>query len=302
MAAYAADLGARGGDTANAARIRAHLPDTLAEKTVATLAAHDFKPWRVALAKARLSPAAVNRANSCLRACLNLAAAQDERIVNVRAWERAIASIPDVTKSRNVILSEPDIRSIVAAAYRINAEFGLLVEVAAVTGARVSQLARLEVRDVQAARNDPRLMMPSSRKGKGQEQIDRGPVPIPPSLAARLHAGADGRPDAAPLLIKPSGEPWKKSDHTRLFRRAVASAGLDPTITIYALRHSSITRHLLAGTPIRLAAVLHDTSVHMIERTYSRHIADHSDTLSRRALLDIAEPAGANVVPLMVRP
>jgi hypothetical protein len=39
----------------------------------------------------------------------------------------------------------------------------------------------------------------------------------------------------------------------------------------------------------------------MIEKTYSRHIADHSDTIARRALLDLSEPADANVVTL-VRP
>jgi hypothetical protein len=69
-------------------------------------------------------------------------------------------------------------------------------------------------------------------------------------------------------------------------------------VTIYALRHSSITRQLLAGVPTRLVAALHDTSIKMIEHTYNRHIADHSDTIARRALLDLSAPAGANVVPL----
>ena len=55
-------------------------------------------------------------------------------------------------------------------------------------------------------------------------------------------------------------------------------AGLDPAeVTIYALRHSSIVRQLLANTPIRVVATLHDTSVVMIERTYSKFITDHSD-------------------------
>ena len=304
VGAYEADLKTRGGDVANAARIRAHLPDALAGKTVATLAARDFKSWRTALTKASLSPAAINRANSCLKACLNFTAGQDERIVNVRAWEKGLANIPDATESRNVILGEPDIRSIIAAAYQIGPDFGLLVELAAVTGARVSQLARLEKRDVQADRNDPRLMMPSSRKGRGRKRIERRPVPIPASLAARLRELGNHRADNTPLLTKPSGEPWRKSDHHRLFARAVRHAGLNDArdVTIYALRHSSITRQLLAGTPIRIVAVLHDTSVAMIERTYSRHISDVSDTLARRALLDIAEPAAANVVPLLVRP
>jgi len=46
-------------------------------------------------------------------------------------------------------------------------------------------------------------------------------------------------------------------------------------------------------------ASLHDTSVKMIERSYSRHIAEHTDALARRALLDTSRPcAAANVVPL----
>ena len=65
--------------------------------------------------------------------------------------------------------------------------------------------------------------------------------------------------------------------------------GLDPAeVTIYALRHSSIVRQLLAGVPVRIVAAGHDTSVVMIERTYSRYIGDHSDALARGAMLDMA--------------
>jgi hypothetical protein len=102
----------------------------------------------------------------------------------------------------------------------------LLIEVAAVTGARVSQLAQLQVQDVQADREAPRLMMPSSRKGRGKKVMQRRPVPI------------------------------------------------------------------------RVVAVNHDTSIAMLERTYSRHISDHADALARAALLDIADDKAGNVVPL----
>jgi site-specific recombinase XerD len=61
------------------------------------------------------------------------------------------------------------------------------------------------------------------------------------------------------LLAKPSGNNWKKSDQTRPFRKAAKRAGLDPyEVTMYALRHSSITRALKAGVPIRIVAALHD--------------------------------------------
>jgi integrase len=93
-----------------------------------------------------LAPATVNRTAAALKAALNLAAEHDDRIANRRAWETGLASIPDAEQSRNVILPENTIRLIIAAAYRDSPEFGLLIEVAAVTGARVSQLANLENR------------------------------------------------------------------------------------------------------------------------------------------------------------
>jgi hypothetical protein len=348
---YESDLKRRGADPGNADRVLTHLPDSLAAKTVALLASRDFQTWSDVLGEEELSAASINRVNSCFQAALNLAAAQDERIVNQRAWKKALASIPDATTARNVILPEAVIRGIIGSSYQVSPKFGLLVEVTATTGARPSQLGRVETRDLQADRLDPRLMMPSSRKGRGRKRIERRPVPIPADLATRLLAETSGRPEDAPLLTKPSGGAWKKSDHSRLFERAIKnyrrsqhaqivlrwapdlSAGVvagtlplesayvtaiermtaanDTTastdteidwerVTIYALRHSNIVRALLANVPIRVVAANHDTSVAQLERTYSRFIADHSDTLSRRALFDIAgEATGENVVSLI---
>ena len=213
-----------------------------------------------------------------------------------------------------MILPETAVRTIIGKANEHSVEFGLLVEVAAVTGARMSQLARLEVQDLQDGRTDPRLMMPGSRKGRGKKKIARRPVPIPVGLATKLRGIVKDRPLDAALLIKPapeaqnaSGEesaallpmPWKKSDHSRRFARTVEATGLDPNeVTINALRHSSIVRQLLAGVPLRVVAVNHDTSVVMIERTYSRHIGDHADALARGALLDTTVAPAGNVQPI----
>jgi hypothetical protein len=141
-------------------------------------------------------------------------------------------------------------------------------------------------------------MLPTSKKGKRQKSVQRRPVPIPVGLAAKLRVLSAGRPATEPLLVKPSGEPWKKSDHSRLFARAAEAASEDPErVTMYALRHSSIVRQILAGVPIRIVAVNHDTSIAMLERTYSRHIGDPADALARGALLEIDAPV-AEVVPL----
>lgn len=296
--AYEADLKTRSGDTSNVSRVRGHLSQSLLDKVVALLTSRELRRWRDGLIGS-LAPATVNRTTTALKAALNLAAEHDQRISNGRAWETGLATILDAQQSRNVILGEDVVRRIVSAAHQQNPAFGVMVEVAAVTGARVGQLARLEVQDLQPDRSDPRLMMPSSRKGRGRKSVSHRPVPIPPALAKRLAVAVSGRPAIAPLLVKPSGEPWKKSDHSRPFARAAKAAGEDPAeVTIYALRHTNIVRQLLARVPVRIVAVNHDTSIAMIERTYSRHIGDHADALVRAALFDASEPEASKVVPL----
>jgi integrase len=293
---YADDLRTRGGDLAGVARVRRHLPPTLGDQPVAMLTAKALRQWRDDLAE-RLAAGSVNRIGNALRAALNLAANIDERITSRRAWEIGLQALRDAVVARNVILPDTDIARVVAAAYAIGEAFGLLVEVAATTGARYGQIARIEVQDLQTDR--ARLMMPSSRKGKGQKKITRTPVPIPESLAVRLWHAAQHKAGSALLLTKQSGDPWHRSDHLRPFARAVRDAGLDPAVTIYGLRHSSIVRQLLAGVPIRVVAVGHDTSSVMVERTYSKHIANVSDDLTRAALVDFsAPPQSGDVLPL----
>jgi integrase len=250
-----------------------------------------------------LAPGTVNRTKTGLRAALELAGAHDPCITNQRAWKVGLAALPDAHRARNVILDDATVRRIVAAAYDHDRALGLMTEVAATTGARLSQLARLEVADLQADGPEPRLLMPLSAKGRARnKRYERRPVPITPALAAVLKPEAQGRAPDAPLLLRANGERWghgRRRHHRNDFRAVVEAAGLDPDeVTLYALRHSSIVRQLLANVPIRIVATLHHTSVKMIERTYSRHIAEHTDALARRALLDIAPPAIANIVPL----
>jgi integrase len=276
---YEADLKTRDGDIKNISRVRRHLPDKLAQKAVGTLVVVDLRQWRDDLAT-KMRASSANRTAAALRAALNLAAETDERITNRKAWKDGLKAILGAGTARNVILTEPQVRAIIAAAYRESDEFGLLVELSAVTGARPSQLLRLQGEDVQTT-SKPRLMMPASRKGRGTKKMTHCPVPISESLAKRL-AGRTGT-----LLLQPDGEPWSEGVRGRSFDKAVEAVGLDPSVvTAYALRHTSIVRQLVANVPIRIVAVLHDTSVAMIEKNYSKYIADHADELARAALLE----------------
>lgn len=134
--------------------------------------------------------------------------------------------------------------------------------------------------------------MPSSAKGTRKRQV-RTPIPIPPDLSKRLLAAAVARGASLgePLFVKPAGTPWKKSDHSRLFDRAAKAGGLEKgKATIYALRHTHITRQLLDRVPVQLVARLHDTSSAMIERHYAEAIAHHADEMVRRTMKDLDAP------------
>ena len=125
-----------------------------------------------------------------LKAALNLAAAHDPRIGNSAVWRNALAGLPDAHTARHVGLPERDVRAIVAAAYAVAPSLGLWTEIAATTGARPSQIARLDVADLQ---DESRRSAPDDavvEKGQGP-QARRAPPGADP--AGTGGQAADGR-------------------------------------------------------------------------------------------------------------
>src|SRR6478752_1976476 len=293
---YRRDLEARGANPYNAEHPRLHLTSVLLSKPVALLMTTELKQWRDGLLGS-MAPATINRLCRCVCAALELARQHDERIQNRQAWETGLAGLPDAQEARNVIIPDDKVREFVATAYGLDGKFGLLADTLAITGARPSQAVRLLVRDLQDHPVRPKLMMPKSAKGGGRnrnvKKAERYSVPITTQLASKLKAASKGRSDAALLLLQRDGSPWVKNpgqNYHRQVDKVVTAIGLDPAdVTMYALRHSSIVRMLLQNVPIRLVASLHNTSVAMIEKHYSRYIVEHSDDISRRALLQHEE-------------
>jgi len=279
--AYAADLAARGAHRDNAASLRFNVPDTLAAKAVALLTEKELRTWRNNMVKRGVKPATADRVGRVFKACLNLAAADDPRITNINAWRKGLTRLPDSESARNVILSDDAVRAVIEAAYTDSHDFGVFVEALAGTGARESQLLKLDITDLLDNAVAPRLLLPNSRKGKNR-RIERRPIAISPRLASVLREAASGR--TARLF-----DPVPKI--AARFRAVTKHLHLDAATTPYALRHSSIVRMLLAGVPTRVVAAHHDTSVAMIEKHYARYIVgDPSDAMTRRTLIDFSAP------------
>ncbi|WP_018317325.1 site-specific integrase [Bradyrhizobium sp. WSM2793] len=300
LTAYEADLKARSANPYNAQWPRVHLTSVLLAKPVALLTSNELQKWRDGLLT-KIAPSTINRLCGCLCAALEVAAQHDQRIQNKRAWDVGLAGLPDAQEARNVVLSDQKVREFVVTAYGLDDKLGLLTDMLAITGARPSQAVRLRVADLHAHPVRPKLSMPKSAKGGGRnrakKKVERYSVPITAQLATKLKETAKGRDGDAPLLLQSDGSPWGDNPgqtYHRQIDKIVTAIGLDPAVvTIYALRHSSIVRMLLQNIPIRLVASLHNTSVAMIERTYSKFITEHGDDISRKALLQ-SEPASSN--------
>ena len=304
LAVYKTDLISRNANAYNADWPRLHLSALLLSKPLALLGATELKQWRDSLL-GTMAPSTINRLIACVSAALEQAAQHDKRIQNRDAWEIGLAGLPNAQQARNVILSDDTVREFVATAYGIDDQFGLLTDTLAVTGARPSQAVRLRVEDLHDHPVRPKLMMPKSAKGgdrnRAEKKLERYSVPITVQLAARLREVAKGRADDAPLFLQGDGRPWGDNPgagYHREVKQIVSAIGADPDATMYALRHSSIVRMLKANVPIRLVASLHNTSTKMIEKHYSKYITEHSDDISRHALLHHEPPAADNVVAL----
>jgi hypothetical protein len=153
------------------------------------------------------------------------------------------------------------------------------------------------------------LTIPRSAKGKPGVRKTRHGITFPVGIAfaQRIAAQADTRTGLlfhAPKRVQDfsnlaPGDPlgsniwrvvartaWHKGLWVRTMRTSAAAAGLDDEVTLYALRHSRAVSLIRGGLSLREIAALLDTSATMLERTYSRDIAQGTATTTRvRALL-----------------
>ncbi|MFL6759448.1 integrase [Sphingomonas sp.] len=215
----------------------------------------------------------------------------------------------------NQILSDRQLMDVMGAVLQIDAEQGWggdlarIMTMLAATGARFSQVARLRVGDVLV--DASRVMMPVSRKGR-TGKTGSAALRIGPDAMEAILPAISGRSKTALLFERwrkkqvPGGIQWEQgergpwrsaSELARPWAAIRERAGLGEGVVLYALRHSSIVRGL-KKQPIRWVAALHDTSVTMIERHYSRFIAEVDDVAALSVVPLFPESRENNVVSL----
>lgn len=303
---YIAVRRGRAGRNGSEAQLKRYVlsDDKFAGAKLARLNATDIEKWRGRL-PASLAPTTKNRILNDLRAALNAAALSHRQLLpahlllEIKVGTKAEEA---TSEGRRQLLTDGQVRAIVNAAFEVDTDFGHLVLLAAVTGARFSQLIKITVADVQI--RNARIMVPSSKKGRNRKPRPKVAVPVGEDTLKLLTSAVERCSGEGALLqrwtyrregppgrwVKKNRQDWQKAFETLKFWRQTAKAADVPADTVmYALRHSSIVRGLLAGLPVRLVAALHDTSTKMIETHYSAYILDVSADLARKGALSLAQ-------------
>ena len=212
----------------------------------------------------RRSQDSANRILTVLKAALNQAFADDANRIKTDAGWRRVKPFRNVSGARPDHFDAMQIRQLIAKAAEFDQAFANLIEGAYLTGARLGELAALDVRDFDAARS---LLV--IHLGKTGARV----VSLSAESVRFFKVVVNDRPADAVLLARADGARWGKSEQHRPFKRAAAAAELPATASFYSLRHSHISRAIEAGMPLSLLAENCGTSLLMIQKNYAKVLA-----------------------------
>lgn len=261
-------------------RMRKHLASQLGATLIGKLTPRAIAAWHEGLVPAGISDPEERRkkmdsANHCLtalKAALNRAATGDAGVRD-DAW-RAVKPFKGVTAARKVFLTEDEAQRLLDTCEDTN--FRNLVEGGLLTGARFGELANMKVRDLDLAAYSWSVAI--SKTGPRESELTTAAINL-------LRRVAVGRQKAELIFTRRDGGQWTNHNVRPPMERAIAKAGLDPTTTFYALRHTTISWLLKAGTPMQAIAENVGTSVRMIEKHYGKFLRQ-----DKRSMLEAGMP------------
>lgn len=217
------------------------------------------------------TPSTLNRDVAVFRAALNHAHA-DGLILSKLAWETKLKPIKGVDRQRTEYLDRAQRRALIDAA---EPDLAVFVNALCLLPLRPGAMAALT-----AGSFDKRLQILTV--GKDKAGGDRK-LQLPAATALVFEEASQNKLPAAPLFTRADGRRWDKDSWKGPFRAAADAAKLPAAVTLYVLRHSTITDLVHGGLDLLTVAQISGTSVLMIERNYG-HIRPDTATNALAAL------------------
>jgi len=180
-----------------------------------------------------------------------------------RPWKEGLAPFKGTASARRhhyteatigklIHFAEPDLKLLITGAWYLGTRPGI-------------ELADIVVSDFNP---DARTVHIIRHKTKARDVMLITPEAV--EFFAQLAAGRG--PDER-MFVRSNGDQWYKGSHTRPMKRALKAAGLSLEASMYAIRHSYISRAIAAGVPTKTIADNCGTSIRMIETMYA-HLFD----------------------------
>ncbi|MCH9694932.1 MAG: tyrosine-type recombinase/integrase [Gammaproteobacteria bacterium] len=294
---YAGYRDAKGSDTTyDQKRFEKHVKPSFGDVRLEDLTKAEIKTWLnglVGKGANKVTRSTANRILSLWRASLNYGVTHLDVPSNIACW-RDVQSFENADGKRELILTVREVRRLVS---KCSANIRPLVEATVHTGARTGDLIMLRVRDVDLKRGTVRLL-----NQKIKLKVKRDPayyVAIAGEALSFFERQVAGKSDDDFVITKADGSAWRKSQYYRELKAAVAKAKLDPSTSLYTLRHTRATNLLENGAPLLVVAnsLGHQSTV-MAEKTYLHPGDDYLLDQQRDATPDFGLPADKKIVSI----
>jgi integrase len=277
-AASIADVSCRG---------NAYIIPALGDLQVANLTADRLNSWKANIAaspamkrskggKAQFGPEAkddeairrrrssANRVLTILKAILNHAFIT-EQVNNCDAWGKRLKPYRNVDTARIRFLTIAEVQRFINGC---DPEFRPLARAALETGARYSELARLEVADFHPDSGTIAIRKSKTDKARHIYLTEDGTA-----FFARHCAGRAGSEIMFTHSVESGKAPWQKSAQSEPMQAANERAKLKPRITFHGLRHTWASLAVMNNVPLIVVAQnLGHKDTQMVEKHYG-HLA-----------------------------
>lgn len=274
-------------------RARLIAEDVVGRTAIARLGVGDVERWHSRMRHCGVGESAIRSRHAVLRSALSQAVRWGWVGTNVAAAAR----LKHAKRSPRTSMADGDVRAVISAAESVDPAAGLALRLAAITGARRSELAALQWRDFDVKAG--RLRIDSSivvLRGDGQAgptlvdaptktadfrlvHLDEGTE----TSAAVLRAQREG---VSPYLFSLTSDPPNPDRIGWWWRRARSLSGIDAKWRLHDLRHWSATTAIGRGHDLRtVAGRLGHANPAMTLRTYA-HLLSPGDEAVAETLGD----------------
>jgi integrase len=289
-------------------RMEMILQDRIAVSSVARLTVADVERWHARLRKAGVGEAAIRNRNVVLRAALAQAVRWGWVTTNVAAAARLRSPKAPPRSGMNAA----EVRQVLEAAAAIGPEVALALRLAAVAGARRSEIAALRWGGVVGDQITIDSAICTIRHGApgspsvptlidaATKTANRRTVTLDPDTAAMIEAQRAERGLGGPWMFALGERPANPDQIGAWWSRARKAAGIDPKWRLHDLRHWSATVAIGHGHDVRTVANrLGHSDASMTLRVYAHAIRAADEAVARTLghMLESAETRRGTTFP-----